>query len=55
MWGNENMEARIPSSALVTDELSAFVSGLISRSSITCTGFIGDRFDIGIIGLARRF
>ena len=49
------MEARIPSSALVSDELSTFVSGLLSWSNITSTGFIGDRFDIGINGVARRF
>ena len=55
MWVSENMEARIPSSALVSDELTTLVSGLLSRSNNTCTGFIGDRFDIGTNGVARRF
>jgi len=55
MWGSENKEARIPSSALVSHELSSFVSGLLSPSNITCIDFIGDRFDIGINGVARRF
>ena len=55
MWESENMEARFLSSALVSDELSTLVSGLLSRSNITCTGFRGDRIDIDINGVARRF
>lgn len=55
MWGSESMEAHIPSSEPVSDELSTLVSGLLSRSNITCTGFTGGRFDIDINGVARRF
>lgn len=49
------MEARILSSALVSDELSILVSGLLSQSNITCTGFTGDRFNIDVNGIAKPF